>query len=235
MKETFVFVDKVLFYDDEKDSTFLQRYGFNHSFLGIGSNTPSCHHVKQVHGNLVVEAQKDKTDKQIAAIEADGLYSLHGNEYLGVKTADCLPVIIASKDRSFLAVIHAGWRGLAAGIVQKTIEKAQLYASQESILVLMGPCIGPQRFQVGPEVIQAFAGPSGLNSEQILLCIFKGISDRWHLDLTSLAIFFAANMGIPADNIAALRSCTYDNPDKWYSFRRKSYLDKPIWTVARRC
>ena len=132
--------------------------------------------------------------------------------------------------------MHAGWRGLTAGIVG---EMLRMFRAQGADLaetyVAIGPAIGPGSFEVGPEVIAA-AGDKGLGltREQHLAVCTKGRGDRWHFDLQAAAVFTLINHGVPPANIEVLRICTKQTPTL-NSYRRegKGVGSNYSWIAAR--
>ncbi len=207
---------------------------FSFSFTGVGPEAPShTHHVKQVHGSKIVAASdltKSDADKRV---EADGIFTGEDGEIIGVKTADCLPLLFFH-DKGVMAV-HAGWRGLCGGIVATALETyTRLGANLSKLKVILGPCISLGSFEVGPEVVAALKeGPNPLQGEELAWCSSKGRDDRWHLDLQKIAVFVLQQRGVKAEHIAAVRQCTFLNPDAWHSFRRDREKAGRNWSWAR--
>jgi len=106
--------------------------------------------LKQVHGIRNVQAEPDNVD-----CEADASFSNKPNSVCVIMTADCLPVLFCDKAGKQIAAVHAGWRGLAAGVLEETLKNFNV-ASPEDILVWLGPAIGPEKFEVGDEVRDVF-------------------------------------------------------------------------------
>lgn len=129
-----------------------------------------------------------------------------------VLTADCLPILLAVDGSNEVAAIHAGWRGLAAGVVEATL--ARLHAAPRAIHAWLGPAIGQGAFEVGPEVRAAFVdadpGAGG--------CFQPGRDDRWHADLAGLARRRLHSRGIT--RISGGDRCTVDDRAHFHSFRR---------------
>ena len=91
-------------------------------------------------------------------INADAMFSTTDNHICTIMTADCLPILLCDTQGTMVAAIHAGWRGLAAGIIEKTISKFS--AKKNDIMAWLGPAIGPTQFEVGEDVYKAFTSPS---------------------------------------------------------------------------
>ena len=105
--------------------------------------------LEQVHGTDVIYAPNAKDMPQ-----ADGSYSDKAGVICAVMTADCLPLLLCNKQGTQVAAVHAGWRGLAFGVIRKAM--TQFSPNDEPILAFLGPAIGPEAFEVGPEVKQVF-------------------------------------------------------------------------------
>jgi YfiH family protein len=163
----------------------------------------------QVHGTEVVRHPGRSAGPGKAPPEADALIANRPGEVCAVLAADCLPVLFCDRAGTRVAAAHAGWRGLAAGVLQATVRA--LGAEPDDLLVWLGPAIGPAVYEVGPEVAQAFAGhDAGLR---------PGRGDgRWLLDLYTLARLKLAEAGVHAVHGGGL--CTFSDPARFFSFRR---------------
>lgn len=213
-------------------TTFAQweQKGIKHGFMGVGPEPHFVHYPKQVHGTAVVYATDDtKHSSSGNRSEADAIFTATRGECVAVRTADCLPLLVYS-DAGVLA-IHAGWRGLVAGMVSHALRFFEEQgADLATSLVGLGPCICAGRFEVGPEVAAAFKNhPAGFSSEQIVHCLSKGRDDRWHLDLAVAAVFEMIKVGISAQNISVMRSCTF-NDDGWHSYRAQGAAAGRNWS-----
>lgn len=207
---------------------------FSFSFTGIGPEAPAnTHHVKQVHGSKIVATSDLTKPDAEKRVEADGIFTGEDGEIVGVKTADCLPLLIFH-DKGVMAV-HAGWRGLCGGIISTALETyTRLGVNPSRLKVILGPCISLGSFEVGPEVLTALReGPNPLHDEFLAWSCSKGRNDRWHLDLQKAAVFILHQRGVKAENIAALRQCTFLNPQVWHSFRRDRENAGRNWSWAR--
>jgi copper oxidase (laccase) domain-containing protein len=142
-------------------SRILQAAGFAHAFpergeIAIEGEPPGVGaaivQVKQVHGAAVVEA------REAAGCEADAIVARAGARpvAVGVRTADCVPVLVADRVTGDVAAIHAGWRGVVRGVVPASL--ARLGGRSGDCLAAIGPCIGPCCFEVGQDVAAAIAG-----------------------------------------------------------------------------
>ncbi|HJN36884.1 MAG TPA: polyphenol oxidase family protein, partial [Prochlorococcaceae cyanobacterium Fu_MAG_50] len=121
-------------------------------YLSAGT---SIHRPQQVHGSEILEASQADGPPWP---EADGLVSNRGGQSLWVCGADCTPVLIADPGTGHAAACHAGWRGLAAGILPKAVEKLEaLGADRNKLLIALGPAVSGSNYQVGIEVAEAVA------------------------------------------------------------------------------
>ena len=163
--------------------------------------------LKQVHGTVLLDLDQNGT-----SIEADGSFTSIANKICAVLTADCLPVLMCSRAGDKVAVLHAGWRGLAAGIIGKGMAAMAVESSQ--LLVWLGPAIGPKNFEVGAEVYQAFVGQTA-GAE---VAFEPGEADHWRANLYHLACLQLSELGV--QHIYGGDFCTYADRDQFYSYRR---------------
>ncbi|PWG62619.1 peptidoglycan editing factor PgeF [Sediminicurvatus halobius] len=162
----------------------------------------------QVHGRRVVHADEVMPD----VTEADAVWSDRPGAVCAVLVADCLPVLLADRDGRCVAAAHAGWRGLAGGVLEATV--AALPVGPGALVAWLGPCIGPDAFEVGVEVREAFLdGDSGATG-----CFRPSPAGRWLADLGGLARRRLAGAGVAAIHGGGL--CTYSDPARFFSYRR---------------
>jgi len=164
--------------------------------------------LRQVHGTDVIEA-KPLADLEI---EADGAFAHRPGAVCAVLTADCLPVLFASRHGTAVAAAHAGWRGLAAGVLEAVI--ARIGERPGDLLAWLGPAIGQSAFEVGPEVRERFmAVDTGCGA-----CFLSGRGDRWFADLAELARRRLRSAGLTS--IHGGDVCTYQDRERFFSYRR---------------
>jgi len=177
-------------------------------------------HLKQVHGTKLVEAPFESSDVP----EGDSIYTVKKGVCVSVRTADCLPILVTDDEASFVMALHAGWRGLAQGIIGKSFSqlKSSKNFREKNLRIFLGPCIEQEAFEVGPEVIQAFLnGSRGLFEEKLFkTCYRGGLADRSYLSLKSFAFLSLLSSGVREENISSLLSCTNHNQEDWFSYRR---------------
>ncbi|CAN0511753.1 unnamed protein product, partial [Scytosiphon promiscuus] len=132
-----------------------------------------------------------------------------------VQTADCLPVFLASKEGAEIAVVHAGWKGLASGIVENTV--AAMTTPKERVVAWLGPAIGACHFEVGSEVRAAFLASDALSGLE--RCFAKATkADKYMADLYGIARMKLEALGV--HSVSGGDSCTHCDEDKFYSYRR---------------
>lgn len=164
--------------------------------------------LKQVHGTRVVDA-----DLAADRPQADASTSDRPGVVLAVMTADCVPVLICDRIGRRVAAAHAGWRGLAAGVLESTVAATQCDPSE--LLAWLGPGIGPQAFEVGPEVREAFmAADAGAAT-----AFRPGNEDRLLANLYMLARRRLERAGLEA--VYGGDYCTYSDPERFFSYRRE--------------
>lgn len=163
--------------------------------------------LNQVHGDHAVTADFENLDK-----DADASYTSTPERICVVMTADCIPVLVCNKQGTKVAAIHAGWRGLAAGIIEKTIAIMEMPA--DDTLVWLGPAIGPEKFEVGKDVYKIFTDQDRGTAQ-----FFKTHKpEKWLADLHSLARAKLMKVGIKG--VYTSNYCTFSQTDKFYSYRR---------------
>lgn len=165
--------------------------------------------LEQVHGCTVVDAD-DLPDA--ATPVADAAVSRRHGVVLAVQVADCAPVLLCERDGTVVAVAHAGWRGCAGGVIERTV--AAMGVAPARIRAWIGPCIGPDAFEVGPEVRDALcADDPGASA-----CFVPADGDRLRADLAGLVARRLRAAGVSA--ITSGGSCTYRDAVRFYSYRR---------------
>ncbi len=164
----------------------------------------------QVHGNVVLDAGKVE-----GAPQADASVSDQAGVVCAILTADCLPVLLCDVSGSVVGAAHAGWRGLAGGVLQNSVAAMREKGAGE-LLAWLGPAIGPQQFEVGSEVVEAF-----VSSNPLAAAAFTArpeYNGKYLADLYQLARLVLAGEGVL--QVAGGTHCTVSEPDKFYSYRR---------------
>jgi YfiH family protein len=185
----------------------------------LGLPAPPCW-LAQVHGTAVVDV-----DDAPEAPVADAAVAFRAGRVLAVLTADCLPVVFASRDGCAIGIAHAGWRGLAAGVLERTI--AALGVPPADLVAWLGPAIGPAAFEVGAEVRAAFVGAAPGDAAAFV----ANARGRWQADLPALARARLARAGLGAVTASGL--CTQADPARFYSHRRDPAAGRQATLVWR--
>lgn len=181
--------------------------------------------VQQVHGDSVVVVDEGRPSEMA---QADALVTTTPGRVLGILTADCMAVVLANDAGTVLGVAHAGWRGLAGGILQSTVQTMR--GEVDSIgpwRAWIGPCIGPQAFEVGDEVREAFVALS----PALEAGFKKNIAPhKWLCDMPGIARHLLFGLG--ADSVTWCGLCTVnDSEQRFFSYRREGRTGR-MATVA---
>ena len=161
----------------------------------------------QVHGDRIVDADLADTRPQ-----ADAAFTGKANVVCAVLTADCLPVLFCDRAGSRVAAAHAGWRGLAGGILESSVRALDTDPGQ--LLAWLGPAIGPMAFEVGDEVRQAFVDQHA----QAVGAFSASSGGHWLADLYRLARIRLQAAGV--DAVYGGGFCTFSDRERFYSYRR---------------
>lgn len=172
--------------------------------------------LKQVHGTRVVEVGASNRAAFLAdPPEADAAVTFERDVVLAVRTADCLPVLFAHRVDRCVAVAHAGWRGLAAGVLEATVEATE--TAPDDLVAWIGPGIGPRAFEVGRDVVDAFVAVEREDAD----CFAPLGSGKWLADLPELARRRLARAGLRwNDGIHGGDWCTVADARRFHSHRR---------------
>ena len=185
-------------------------------------------YLSQVHGVASVELREFA---EPGVLEADACTSRAPGVVCTIRVADCLPVLFAAGDGHAVGAAHAGWRGLAQGVLESCFEQyASLHPQANSsdgmvarnTLAWLGPCIGPQAFEVGPEVREAFVA----HDAAAACCFVPQAHGKWLADLAGLARQRLRRLGITQiyGNDGGAAWCTANNPLQFFSHRRDNLV-----------
>lgn len=163
--------------------------------------------LRQVHGVTVVDAASAD-----ANTTADGAWTDRAGVVCAVLTADCLPVFLCNRQGTKVALLHAGWRGLAAGVIEAGLQA--LATPGAELLAWLGPAIGPDSYEVGDAVRDAFLAQDA----DAVACFRAQGAGQWRADLYALARRRLRAQGVNA--IHDGHFCTVRDPERFYSYRR---------------
>lgn len=172
-----------------------------------GGDDVQVAYLKQVHSDKVVVA-----DAPGYAGEADGLVTTRPGITLAIQVADCAVVLLADRGRGIVAADHSGWRGTAALITTKVVEKMkELGSHPEDVEAFVGPCISSQAYEVGEEVASRF-------DEAF---VYRKGFRKPHLDIRAALKSQLISAGVQETAIQIDQRCTWQNPQLFYSYRRE--------------
>ena len=174
----------------------------------------------QVHGVAVADL-----DAGGSLAAADAAFTRQPGRVCAILTADCLPVLFAAESGELVGAAHAGWRGLAAGVIETTVRA--MGVAPERMLAWLGPAIGPEHFEVGGEVRQAFLEQDA-GSHEAFRANSRG---RFMANLGLLARRRLGNLGI--SRIYGGGECTYASPDEYFSHRRDGNTGRQATLIWR--
>lgn len=181
--------------------------------------------VNQVHGVRVLDAATSSCLE-----DADASIARQKNVVCVTMTADCLPLLMCDTQGTVVAAVHAGWRGLCDGVIEATVKKMAVLPAE--ILVWLGPAIGPESFEVGEDVRQAFLA----QDPNATLALQSIGNEKWLCDLYTLAKQRLQAVGVRQIYGASVNEnfCTFKQQDQFFSFRRDKSTGRMaslIWLV----
>lgn len=177
--------------------------------------------LEQVHGTRVLHL----TGQEPQSLQADAAYTRKSGVVCAAMSADCLPVLFSSLDGKEVAAAHAGWRGLCAGVLEATLDT--FISPPQEIAAWLGPAIGPEAFEVGPEVRTAFLAQDPTMSDA-----FRPAGEKYYADIWQLAHRRLTARGVR--HISGGGICTASQPEQFFSFRRDGVTGRMaslIWLI----
>ncbi|OLQ85561.1 multi-copper polyphenol oxidoreductase [Vibrio panuliri] len=179
----------------------------NRQSLVVQASMPSAPvWLNQTHSTHV-EVVSKPTDQ---ILDADGVFTAQPGVVCSAMTADCMPVLLTNTQGTQVAAVHAGWRGLAHGIVENAVE---LFDGE--VIAWLGPAIGPSAFEVGDDVLQAFCD---FDSQASIAFKPTGKAGKWWANMDQIATQRLNKLGVR--QVFASGMCTYADPERFYSYRR---------------
>ena len=174
--------------------------------------------LRQVHGITVVNA--DGTQAAGVEPEADAAIARGRGRVCAILIADCMPVLLASESGEVIGLAHAGWRGLAAGVIEATLQAMDV--APRRVKAWLGPAIGPQVYEVGDEVHTAFLERDGASQS----AFSPARQGHWLLDLYAVARQRLARTGVA--QVFGGTFCTYSDRERFFSFRRDRTRERSV-------
>jgi YfiH family protein len=175
--------------------------------------------MKQTHG-ITISTPAIRSHNLAAVIEADGIVTTTPHEVLCILSADCLPVLFTAIDGSVIGAAHAGWRGLSEGVLENTVQEMLLLSHhlvKNDLIAWLGPAIGPDAFEVGEDVYQAFTN-SAIPIESTDFVPITAKPGKYMANLYSLARSRLRAIGL--SQIEGGQMCTYHDKEHFFSYRR---------------
>jgi len=168
----------------------------------------------QRHGAAIAKIDASNAQAALASPPAaDAAVTREPNVVLCVRTADCLPVLFADRAGTMVGIAHAGWRGLAAGILEATV--ASLDCARPEVVAWLGPAIGPRSFEVGRDVYDAFCSADATTAG----CFIPNGDGKWFANLYEIARRRLARIGVT--RVTGGDYCTMLEPARFFSYRRE--------------
>lgn len=195
----------------------------------VGYESELLYEVTQVHGAGVHELALAAAPELVRACEADALVSARG--VIGVRVADCAPVLLADPASGAVAAAHAGWRGLVAGVIEASVARlsALAHAPRSQLIAAVFPCIGPEAFEVGEDVAAAIVAAT---DESVRLAH----STRPHIDLARGVQIALARSGLTPACIEIVPGCTFGEAGRFFSHRReRGVTGRHLAAIVARC
>lgn len=203
-KGTFASLNLGAYTDDDADAVHENRQRFE-NICGLPA---APRWLRQVHGSTVIIEPPPAGEIP----EADAAITRKPGVVCAVLTADCLPVIFSSADGAELAAAHAGWRGLAGGVLEAAVRA--MSTDPADLLAWLGPAISQAAFEVGDEVREQFLTHDASAAD----CFMANERGRWQADLYGLARLRLASAGV--DRVSGGKYCTFSEPERFFSYRR---------------
>ena len=194
--------------------------------------------VHQVHGVRVCTVRRRETFEN--GLKADALVTDDPERLISVKYADCVPVLLSTVDGRVVAAIHSGWRGVVAGVVAAAVQSMVDLAgvAPQTLVAAIGPCIGFEHFEVGPEVLESFVSLFGEDAP------LRRVNEKGFVDLQEAVRRQLMMAGLAEDQIDGNDRCTFRDRDEFFSHRREAGItgrmagligprSEPTFTLAR--
>ena len=180
--------------------------------------------LNQVHGTRVIHAPSEYAKE----VEADAVWSDEPGFACAVMTADCLPVVLADAEGQCIATAHCGWRGLAGGILKRTVEAMPV--ARYRLMAWLGPAIGPSSFEVGGDVLAAFYLPE----DDLAVHPVPETDNKYFLDLNILAARHLLALGLDPSHVSGGDTCSYSDPQRFYSYRRDGETGRMVTLILKK-
>jgi len=180
----------------------------------LGVSVSRLYFLSQVHGRHCVELTADADQRKVVFTEGDALVSGETNVGCGVRTADCIPVLVADLVTGRVGAAHAGWRGLVAGVLEQTVQCVAKVGANHRLIAAVGPHIETAAFEVSEDVATELRNASpGVDP------VVRG-AEKPHVNLRRVAEAQLLRLGLQPENIDHVAGCTFTDATRFFSFRR---------------
>jgi YfiH family protein len=181
----------------------------------IGCGHLPRHYIHQIHGDIVAVVGTGEFNN---SSKGDALVTIQPNRLLSIRIADCCPILLATPDGRGVAAVHAGWRGAVSNILRNTVDRLTELSqfNPSDLIAAIGPCIGFDAFEVGPEVLDEFDRVLGPRSP-----IRRESSGKGHVNLPESCRLQLLSAGLNPDRIDTSDRCTFRDKDEFFSHRRE--------------
>jgi polyphenol oxidase len=196
------------------DSAENVRQNLERAGVALGVRADKIHFSSQVHGRAVHTLVGNEEQAQVIALEGDALISRAPNLACGVRSADCVPVLLADRKSGAVAAAHAGWRGAVQGVVSSAVLGLRALATDADLIAAIGPHISQAAFEVSDDVAEAILAASRDRS------IVDRSGRKPHVDLRRMLRAELRSHGLADSAIDDVWGCTVSEPARFFSFRR---------------
>lgn len=188
------------------------------------------YYAEQIHSEKVIVIDENSELAQLPA--ADAFVTNRADVLVGVRTADCLPILVYDPVKKVVAAIHAGYRGLLKGVIQNTLNVMQnkLGTSISDVRVVIGPSVCINHYEVGQELIDEFMTVYPHDTVYM-----KNPGTKPHLDVAATAVSVIQKCGVTDFHLEHLAACTYEDEKKFFSHRRSPGNGRQFAFIGRLC
>jgi YfiH family protein len=181
----------------------------------LGVPAGRIYFLSQVHGNAAVALNGDEPVEQVVEREGDALVGRRADAAYGVRTADCVPILLGDRRSGAVASIHAGWRGIVRGVIEAGVMKLyELTGGEGDLVAAIGPHIRGTAFEVSEDVAEELAAVSPVP------CVIRRAGVKPHVRLDNIVRAKLVALGVGRELIDDVEGCTLSEPERFFSFRR---------------
>jgi YfiH family protein len=182
----------------------------------LGVDAERLYYLSQVHGRTAVRLDGTEDRKEVLFREGDAVLSRNPRAAVGVRVADCVPILVGDRKSGAALAIHAGWRGIVRGVIFEGLEALRLEAGGDcELLAAIGPHITGPAFEVGDDVAEELARASSAGN-----VVERGAGAKPRVHLSRIARAQLEEARVPPESIDVVAGCTFSEPQDFFSFRR---------------